>query len=291
VHLEGEVGSFIDSANRRTDEFLVLQAVKIQRLNSLLCALVCFAGRDRPQAARAKDPWPSAALSSRRDWSEQFSGSDQIGASNSNDAGSVRLQLWPAAAVSSSLPSLSSFPLPRVPLCGSQPSSCSHRDRQQCRNDRPKHVHYWTLRGSAQFRRSLNYLVDVLDVYIKSSWRGADALRTSPSHRHILWTKHQSCAAQCQFCVHRLTIGAVHYAALSEPKCFLVKADRAAGISGRGGLLGNLNLGSPEHSVEGSRLKHSTAERASETQSANRSRWNRARSRKASRPTRLATGG
>ena len=72
------------------------------------------------------------------------------------------------------------------------------------------HVHYWTLRGSALFRRSLNYLVDVLDVNIKSGGRGADALRTSPSHRHILWTKHQSCAAQCQFCVHRLTIGAVH---------------------------------------------------------------------------------
>jgi DNA polymerase IV len=47
-------------------------------------------------------------------------------------------QLWLAAAVSSSVPSLSSFPSPRVPLCASRPSSCSRRDRQSCRNDRPK---------------------------------------------------------------------------------------------------------------------------------------------------------
>ena len=46
--------------------------------------------------------------------------------------------LRPAAAASSSLPSPSSFPLPRVPLCGSQPSNCSHRDREPCRNDRPR---------------------------------------------------------------------------------------------------------------------------------------------------------
>src|SRR6516162_4200789 len=28
----------------------------------------------------------------------------------------------------------------------------------------PKHVHYWTLRSSAKFRRFLNYSVDILDV-------------------------------------------------------------------------------------------------------------------------------
>ena len=31
----------------------------------------------------------------------------------------------------------------------------------------PKHIHHWTLRSGAKFRRFLNHFVDVLDVYIK----------------------------------------------------------------------------------------------------------------------------
>ena len=59
----------------------------------------------------------------------------------------------------------------------------------------------------------------------------SSAFRSSPSHRRTLWTKHQSCAAQGGFGVHRLTVGAVHDAAFCETNRFLVKADRGRNVA------------------------------------------------------------